>query len=625
MAIQDNTQSPKGQAQQGSAAQPQAQQSTGPAPTPPHARGITGFNDRFNRTGRVEGSDQRSTTALTKMREVADAAIAHQDLQDDFHLFRFDRDAHQVGMAALLIVKLSKDAQGKEVIVVRPLVLENDAIRLKPKTVLVQNGMTTENIEIKPQAQDVFTNQYWTKITEYLRTATGHKTASVRLAGAKAVESEFDFNDATLVRNLLVTSVNRCEDVLARLNNEAPFTLAEDLKAQDEQLTARIDFTGTPVHDTTGNPIRSDIVVSMNRTKKNAGQVENEYYDADSNFNQVAAYVQLEYSPQPVTQQFYGQPAGPTPPPFIPAIVITDVRQAPWIMANTTEMFLYALSNAFRVTVNQAWAKSLLPSVGVAKDPRDIGALGLLTQAQAKLETKSDTFTDADFAALLYQLVNPNPIFMIDLNRMGDNSAIEGMFLDAQGGPNQVQATAAIIKACHNLYGRENFTQFFDHTKEAIITPYGAELQTGYYLDAHGEKQDIRALDNLAVLNFCEGNIQEFMSFYATLCNRAVPMELRLKQAENFHRMYLGQVTYTGRVTRSVFNPKFIQAMDSAGVACGVNVAMDNLTSVFGGQRFTGNTNLGGFAVTGTAQVAAGPGSTGTYAGQVGGVTGMQY
>ncbi|MFO5842528.1 hypothetical protein ACLBPJ_29685, partial [Klebsiella pneumoniae] len=81
-----------------------------------------------------------------------------------------DRDAQQVGMAGLLIVKLAKDINGSMKAFVRTLVLDNlPGTRIRPRTHKNNNGLTGDIIEEKVLPRDVFTAQYWSKIGEFLR------------------------------------------------------------------------------------------------------------------------------------------------------------------------------------------------------------------------------------------------------------------------------------------------------------------------------------------------------------------------------------------------------------------------------------------------------------------------
>lgn len=595
-------------------------------PALPVSNGIGGLNRTFSRSGRADGNDARTTEAFVAFSEAQKEAIEQQDLSDTFHLFRFDRTAHQVAMASILVLKLV-DNRGKPAILVKALPIVDASAIVKPKTFQIANGFSTfDKFESKPDSGDIFTPLYWGRIVAHVRQVTGHPDATVYNAGPQDIHAEFDFKDKIAVRNLLIKAVNSVEDTMARLSDERPFSLATDMQSADEILAATIDYTGTPVESNTGIPQRADMVVSLQRRKKHSNQQvqENEYYDADSQLNSVSMFVDLEYSPQQV-QQVFGMPAGPLPPPFMPALVITAVKQANWIMANTPEMYFFALGNAYRATNGQGWAKQFLPTIGRIKDPRDIGAVGYLTANGLKVETKSETFTEQDFAGLMFSQVQQNPVIMIDLNRMGDNSFVETMIIDSMGGPNEQAAKAGLIRILCNLYGRENFTSLFDVNNEWLFRPYGTDFHLGYYPDENGEKRDRRDLDTLYALNACDGVVAEFMDWYAAKCNPNVHAEVRLKKSEQYDKQYLGNVTYAGRVTRAIANPKLIAAMDAAQVKAGIAVTMDNIGSVFGGQRFQGNVGLVGMNVQGIASVASYIQNQNVYAPAVGGMTGLMY
>ena len=529
-------------------------------------------------------------------------------------------------MASILVLKVVNN-RGEPAILVKALPVVDNSVAVKPKTFQIANGFSTfDKFEAKPDSSDIFTPLYWGRIVAHVRNVTGHPNAAVYNAGPQDIHAEFDFEDKVAVRNLLIKSVNSVEDTMARLSDERPFSLATDMQSADEILAATIDYTGTPVESNTGIPQRADIVVSLQRRKKHGQQTqENEYYDADSQLNSVAMFTDLEYAPQQVQPQAYGIPQGPLPAPFMPALVVTAVKQANWIMANTPEMYFFALGNAFRATNGQGWAKQFLPTIGRVKDPRDIGAVGYLTQSGLKVETKSETFTEQDFAGLMFSQVQQNPVIMLDLNRMGDNSFIESMILDSLGGPNEQAAKAGIIRILCNLYGRDNFTSLFDTTNEWLFRPYGTDFHLGYYPDENGEKRDRRDLDTLYALNACDGVVPEFMDWYAAKCNGNVHSEVRLKKSEQYDKQYLGNVTYAGRVTRVILNPKLVAAMDAAAGKAGIAVTMDNIGSVFGGQRFQGNMGLAGLNVQGVANVASYIQNQNVYATPVGGATGMMY
>lgn len=596
--------------QQQQAAPQQQQQAQQQAAPQPRFSTATNIANSFRRSGRVDGGDARSAEALQILQRLKKESVDNQDLEENFQILRFDRDANQVGISSLLVVKTVK-INGKVNAFVRPLMMPNNSIKLGSRKVQFnQAGFgQVETIEVEVEPSDVFTPNYWNRIVEFVKGTLGQPDAVVFSVGAYVIPGEFDLKEEHLLKQILIRSVNFCDDLLARQSGEQPFTVSM-IKSDQEILSANLDFSGTPVTDQLGNPVRSDIIVSTKRVRKD-NQQENEFYESDSTINQVSLMVDLEYAPQQ-QQAMFGQNQMQQVPPCTAGIVITSVTNAPWIKANTPELYLFALSNAFRVTSGQSWARKFIPEVGKTKDLRDIGALGYLSPQGKKIDTKTETFTNQHFAELMFNMVKPNPVFMIDLDPMGDNGFLDSVMLDAMGGPNQAKAKATIGQAMTNLVGQD-FKQFFDYTKEAILLPYGSTVNKGYYYDAD-EKRDRRDLDVLGALNASEGNQQEWLSWYATQCSNATHAELRNRQSKNFDRQYLGQVVYTGRAVRAIINPNFVQAIDAAINAAGLAIVMDNIAVSFGAQRFQGNANIGNFAVSGVAAVTNSFGNNGNFA-----------
>lgn len=577
--------------------------------------GIGNVNSFFERSGKTQGGDARSSEALQIFTRLKTLAVAQQDLQDDFQILRFDRDQNQVGWSSLVIAKLTT-LNGKPVIAIRPLIMPNPAIELPATKHTLQVGMHQEVIESEVDVATVFSKKYFNRLVSYIQTQFGRPNAEVVLAGAYPIPAEFDLKTGEhQLRDLLIKSVNACEDFLRRKGGETPFTVGV-LKGQEETLAAKIDTRDQPVHDVLGNPIRSDVVVSMQRVKRQGQAQENEFYEADVKLNQVSMFTNLEYLQNQQAVPVFGQQAQAPVAPCVAAVVITDVRQADWIKANTPEMYWLALTNAYRSTHGHAWARPFVPMTGKTKDMRDIGALGWLSQLQNKIDTKAASFDDAQFGQLMLQMVQQKPGFQIDLNRMGENGPVDGMMLDAAGGENQIKAVQAIARQISNLIGGD-FKQFFDYTTQPILVKTGQIIDLGHFFDEEGEKRDRRELDNLGALVASEGNLQEWWGYYGSQQNEALHPAVRNKQSRNYDRQYLGPtVTYTGKAERCTFNPKFIEALDAAICAAGLQVTMDNTSVLNSGQRFMGNSSIQAFMVGGQANVSTFNGGQQSYGAQ---------
>lgn len=601
MAIHDD---PKDNQQAGQA-QAQSQQPNGYAQAgqqqstqqPAGAIGMQNVNSVLSRSGSYDGTESRSAEALNALNEASKKAQETQRLNGtDLEILRFDRDANRVGLPSILVVKTVK-REGITTAVVRTLLLATDAVRLKPRVQQVGH----ERIETPTLPQHVFNDTYWSRVVDFLRGHRGMPTLNVLNAGPTVVPADFDFKDIQRTTAVVINSVNRTDDIIAKVVKEEPFNITR-IRKDDEFFTSRVDLSGQPTTDLFGNPSRADMVITLGRSSKTA-QNEDDFYDGETTFNSLSAFVNLEYTPQQAQPNAWNQ-AQPVTQILTPTIVITAVKQADWIDANTTELYLFGLGNAYRVTAGTQWARTLLPTVGKKKDLRDIGALGFLLPSGKRIATKGDGFKEQDFAELMGTYVKPVPAFLLDVDPMGPNAAIEGLFLAAAGqGADKARAVQAIVQAANNLYGNL-FSQFFDHTKTEIVVPYGVDVNLGYYFDEHNEKRDIRDLGTLEVLNATDGDLQSWTAWYRTMCDQSIPAPVRMKQRSSIEQLYLGSnLHYTGVASRLMLTPDFIQALDKAATAASVAVNFENLTTVFGGQRFQGNEVIGQYTVGAPAQV----------------------
>lgn len=561
------------------------------------------LNDLFGRAGSLDYEEDRSSTAMRALKEVQTKLLEADLLKRECSIQLFDRDTNEVGLPAILIKREFK-VRNKVFAVVRPLVMELTSIKLPQQEKSMGNG---QRISIPTLPVDVATsNSYWGKIERAVGGNRGIANYTVQDAGILTVPADYDFDNTKAVARLLVDSANRIMDVENKINGERPVTL-DLIKGQTDQLSATLNFEDEPRYDLTGIPKRSDIRVQLAGKDRHNNVTHEDFYSKPLDLNEVSMYVNLEYDPDQAQPGMQGFQQQQPLPPFVPSVVITDVRQSPSLQANTPELFTMALSNAYRVTAGMSWANTFYPSVGrEGRDPRDIGALGLLTPKGKVLETRTDTFSDQDFRDWMGNMVRPEPDFVIDVDPAGENSLVESYLLDAaMEGPNQKLANDMLVEAADNLTNG-HFSQYFrnqDGTRPPVVLPYGQEINIGYYFDETGSKRDLRDLDVLAMLNYCDGDLQVFMDWYGTYCNPYMDRLECLDLRERFERRFLGQKLHiTSRAQRLVFTPEYIKALDAGVTAAGCAVDVENVTTYMTGQRFTGNPMAGRYAVSGMAQ-----------------------
>lgn len=563
---------------------PQAQQTATEQP------GFGGINSVLKRAGSYDKTEVRLSSGLKAFTAAKKDNVESQQLNDDFDVFSFDRESNQVGVSSVLISKTIK-VDGNTYALIRTLMLESDSQKLRPR--VFNNGM--QRLEMQVLSPELFDDRYWAAISKFIADKRGVDLIAVD-AGLYLIEQEFDFADVDATNRILFDSVNRIGDVVARLRNETPFDLVK-FKRADEKLTASFDFTGNPRYTMTGMPIRADIRVTQFKALNSNPNTQdyNQYY-GDQELSSVSGYVNLEWTPPaPGQQQVWGQ--APKTQIFTPTFVVTEVAQGERIEANTMELYLGALNNAYSITAGGAWMSVFDPAIGVdGPDLRDIGAIGFLVNGQ-KIDTRSSDFKIETLSEILGALVEQQPVFLLDIDSAGANSRLEAYFAEAAvPGPNQERARQVILQAANNYTGG-HFAALFD-ARGDIVLPYNQQLSRGFYPGNDGERRDPRDLDVLAMLNLTNGNMADFHEWYRTLVDQTMPEPLRLQKREAIERRYLGKaLRVCNRVTRYVLDGKFITALSNAVRNAGINVQIENTTTIVGGTRFAGNTMLTGHAV----------------------------
>lgn len=570
-----------------------------------HREGMGSINRLFARGGTGGQSDARSAHVLKAFTDAKGELVESQEVTDNFEIVRMDRNQVQVGLGSILVMRRVQ-YQNTNYAVVRPLVVDTDAVNLPPQR--IQRGM--ERLELATLPSDVFNEAYWNRLCDFLGNSVGlsRNELVVINAGPVTIPSDFPLDDGMKVKNLLLDSVNRVGDMVAEIQGEAPFNIAM-IKNEHEEFSARINHTGETRYLVTDMPVRSDLHIQLSRRLRNQGNEATDlYYDSETAICGVSGFVNLDYVMPEPAQQFGGwqQQQVQQPKPFRPVIVVTDVSQADWIEMMTPEMYLLGLDNAYRMTSGNAWAAAFLPRTGVSGDgvdTRDIGALGYLGPMQKKLDTKTEDFSEQQLGAFLGEMVETHPAFVIDIDPMGPHSSVESLFIEAAYGQGQSaqQANQELIQAADNLTDG-NFRQIYDETQR-VVDPYNQTINIGWYRDKHGEKRDIRDLDLLAVLNLTKGVMSDFSKWWMTFVDHNEDPGVRLATREQLERNYLSQnLKIVSRAQRLALNPNFIMALNQATAKAGLQVLMDNVTNLYGTQRFYGNSVINNYAVTQNAQ-----------------------
>lgn len=583
-------------------------------------RGMRRINEVLRRGATSERSEARVSEALKQLNKAADEAIETKVMEYKPDLLRLDRQIHNLPMSAI-IATLQANVNGVTYIAIRPLLLESRDNPL-PKRRRQVGG---QSVEMQLRAQDVTNDpRFWERVQKLVQDHAKIANAKIVDAGVLLIpeyvrdeDVGFDFENLELAKELISQTANRLEDALSAYRNETPLSLP-DIMSSNDRLRVSVDTTSDTVEmDAVGNPIRSDLRVTMKiATQQNGfyGQQNGEEFMSEEDLNHVSAYVDMEYTrpnPQQIQQQQMMMGNNFQPPrPFTPVIVATRVANASWVQSNTMELYLLAFSNLYRCLMGQAYAQTLNPSLTNTRvgkndvNTKDIAALGYMVGGQ-KPDIRTESTGDNEFIKFLNATVEGKPAFAIDVDPVGENISLESHFLVAASGGADSQRAKDYITAAANALTGGAFSRHFDASKEMFIY-YGSDMHLGRYKDKNKEWRDVRDCDTVHVLNVTQGNQNDFFGWYRTrLATTDIneTFETKLARRENLERQYLDpSMVINRRAPRLIATQEFLDALDAATAEAGARVEMDNIVGLDTNQ-FMGNTMIGSYAVGGSPRM----------------------
>lgn len=515
-----------------------------------------------------------------------------QGFDQDFRLVVLDNNTANVPLSVLMMCFYEKH-NGQDFLAVYNLLVEGSAGRLNPR--IINMGNTQVEIETVPGDVLVSNENLWNKIVEHVQAVYGMEM-NVLDAGALVLPNDLNPEDEDHMRRVLFNSTQACVTVMdSRLGSQEPPFTVDWINGTSEQLTARLEYHPGQNETATGEPVRSDVRITLQGSV--VGQPQGGIaFEQMRELSGVDGYIDLVYCPpQPVG---YGQQ--PVTQHYFPRFVIT--RADTEIDAITMELQLLALSTTTLLTRNHAWA-------GVYRDrPQyhsidfgDIGAIGYEVNFTGDpntkpeyIDTKSNDFGTNELYQLITAAVHDGLIYSMDIEEVGELSWIHQAFLAAANG--SAEATRLIIDAANHLT-LDNFGDIYQGG--GICVDDNNRVHLGYYIDENGNKRDLRDLDYLAMLNLAgKQDPSKVIEWANTFDQTDVPMEIRLeKRYKLLKGMLGGSLRVTGYARRITFNPQFLEALNRACAQAGLTIRPNNLIQEFSGGGTRGNFAAGAYAM----------------------------
>lgn len=508
--------------------------------------------------------------SLAALRQQVDIILAEvPEVKDKFKIITADRDEKQVPYS-MLIITLPTALQGGATLLPYYVVLlaKTRDETLEPYTI---QSMTAP-VSIPRVPSDALANESVHKNIQAIVTAeTGSSNARLAEAGLVVVNNNIDLSNVDAVRPLFSDAVTALSNVVTRANpNAVPFSVAS---LAGKRVNTRASFNQPQVIDSAGNPVRTDIILSV--TVAGISAQNDPFADAPRELVNVGGYIDLMLVENRQVQQVYGAP--PQTQRYVPRFIITNIGTNFDMSAD--QMVLLGINAVGALAARKNWVKALLASDGPAI--HDFGAIGLEvpmfngTDKGAKINVK--TLSPQSQVELITDAVYDNLIVLVDVPESGDT----GRLLNVLNGLVSVdrdiiaKASARVMKAANELT-LNNFGNIWANANipgKSIVAPGLTKQFLGYYKDRDRNSQlaDIRNIDHLAVLN-----VQGLTSFnydqtFISPEDPLVQASRRLQIAESVLGG-AGMVEVTDVATRITISPAFIVVLDQAIRSAGLHI-----------------------------------------------------
>lgn len=453
-------------------------------------------------------------------------------------------------------------------VTVHTLILEDDGPLPEARTFQLSPH---ESVEVPTTPADTYNIAYYETVMQQVQRKFG--AAEIFNGGMQVVYRTINMEDPNQVNRILTAATNAAvgSTSLKTIGGDIAEgrTLAHTLRSNGIQLNANVNTSPEPLTTANGLPVRRDIVVKATATLPGATQNNlRATRSGGARFAETSAFATLEYfiPEMPQYNPYVGMPPPVMPTQrYIPRIVITNIDSDG---IQTLPSVLLGISTITVIQEGQLWTEPFRPQKGRRNndyDIRDIGAIGYdikelnADDKPGMVDTKSNSFTTADFYRLMAATVLPTPIYSIDIEEAGSMSWLTQVFSLAAN--NDPDAKRAIVEACDSLTNNL-FSNYFKG--ESILQPDNNRIFLGTYRPAGGDNElrDIRDLDYLAVLNICGEDPTIIEDFEKTQRASTGPLVARLAALNGILEQIMGpSLTIKGYANRFTFHHQFIEAL----------------------------------------------------------------
>lgn len=542
-----------------------------------------------------------------------DQQIDHYEVK----LIPFDMKDYAKLPLSLIAVTLKDKKVTTNVVAVHILLIEGSVNPWAP----IPKTFNGVNIEIQRPTSEAYKSGVGMIVADEVNRI--YPGAKILEADAAVVPRDFDITEKTSVYQLAANSLLAAESRIYAYQGRPQLNVAN--ANNDSSLTVRTQFMGGHAQqlDAVGLPLRSDIEVSITSVLNNQSQqYGQQLLERNKELGYSTGFIDVIWDPvhdsnafgqfQTMNQFTQMAPDGSQPTAKYRAIfVITDSRIQE--LSSTTGQ-IFSLFPSLLLRENNRWQAAFLPrSSGDDTNSKNVGALNLEAnlplpannnQPDASgrgqiLDLRSANFSDQEFMYYMQAIFRPGLGIAIDVPECGASSWYSSIFADVASG-NQ--------DAYNELYNATDvltnglFSKKFNRG-EAIVTHY-TTVHNGWYVDAKGNRRDIRDFDFVALCNnpMAEDKVV-IDAWINSFSNTQSPIEARLHDRYRIISKAFAEVNLTGFSNRIIISDKFLtSALEAAHQAGLVLRPHSHLQDQGPVSRVSANLNAGLFGMGGAAQ-----------------------
>lgn len=546
--------------------------------------GQWGLSNIDQLTGLSRHITSETLSQTTKhIQEIIESAIQANQFPKNFNLNVIQVDNQKYGNLYLSsIVFAATDTKAdKPVIAYHTLLLEGSNAPTENRVKSIQLGNQSTNITEYVLTSDVFDSEYLKTINEIL--SKEFNSDNLLDCSGEILPRDFDLSDKVALRSLTMNAIIPVFTELSRRRADTPdMDLSKFTK--DSIMTANINYHNKDKVDYAGHPIRNSVEIRL------VGQTTQRQTNNSLNsgarqvpVSEANGFIDLLWSPAQAQQGMYVPQSNQPTQKYQPRLVITRLENQ---ILTTIPAQLLALASAAAIIPNNAfwqyWQPRPIAGGKNAIDMVDIGATNIESNIIAdpakpnqRIDTKGASFGDQQLGQFLAMSLVPGLMISLDVSECGSDTYQNEVFTAAALG--NKDANKAIIAAANVLTGG-NFTKYYTPEKGDPVLAGTERIYMGYYENKDGQKQDIRAVDYLALLNIHGDKDPTIGEKYSSIwLNQGEPIEIRMDRlAKLIEASVGGQFTFTGYGRRVTFNYALFEALQNAIRACGVEVRLNS-------------------------------------------------